>query len=148
MHTSSGVDVYISIASNPIIEHCSAIRFADYPSSLRPTSLSATQVCLPPSRCYLDQADQMPRFPVGYQEQLFGGTGLHTHSRHTVAELVRFVARAPDSRRCVATLDRKCDRHVTRVTSYAGLLNKDREYGFMAVSRKMVVGVLMTDEYP
>ncbi|KAH9903380.1 tubulin binding cofactor C-domain-containing protein [Cubamyces lactineus] len=43
MHTSSGVDVYISIASNPIIEHCSAIRFADYPSSLRPTSLSATQ---------------------------------------------------------------------------------------------------------
>ncbi|RPD61646.1 hypothetical protein L226DRAFT_485258 [Lentinus tigrinus ALCF2SS1-7] len=35
MHTSSEVDVYISIASNPIIEHCSAIRFADYPSSLR-----------------------------------------------------------------------------------------------------------------
>ncbi|RDX52636.1 TBCC-domain-containing protein [Lentinus brumalis] len=35
MHTSSDVDVYISIASNPIIEHCSGIRFADYPASLR-----------------------------------------------------------------------------------------------------------------
>ncbi|KAI0372531.1 hypothetical protein BV20DRAFT_1042647 [Pilatotrama ljubarskyi] len=35
MHTSSQVDVYISIASNPIIEHCSAIRFADYPTCLR-----------------------------------------------------------------------------------------------------------------
>ncbi|KAI0657513.1 tubulin binding cofactor C-domain-containing protein [Cubamyces menziesii] len=43
MHTSSRVDVYISIASNPIIEHCSEIRFADYASSLRPTSLADTQ---------------------------------------------------------------------------------------------------------
>ncbi|KAI0752737.1 tubulin binding cofactor C-domain-containing protein [Daedaleopsis nitida] len=34
MHTSSQVDVYISISSNPIIEHCSAIRFADYPATL------------------------------------------------------------------------------------------------------------------
>ncbi|KAI0772881.1 tubulin binding cofactor C-domain-containing protein [Trametes elegans] len=38
MHTSSQVDVYISITSNPIIEHCSAIRFADYPTHLRPAS--------------------------------------------------------------------------------------------------------------
>ncbi|KAI8989114.1 tubulin binding cofactor C-domain-containing protein [Trametes punicea] len=38
MHTSSQVDVYISIASNPIIEHCSEIRFADYPSCLMPES--------------------------------------------------------------------------------------------------------------
>ncbi|KAI0649916.1 tubulin binding cofactor C-domain-containing protein [Trametes meyenii] len=36
MHTSSNVDVYVSIASNPIIEHCSGIRFSDYPLSLRP----------------------------------------------------------------------------------------------------------------
>ncbi|KAI0324571.1 hypothetical protein GY45DRAFT_1313595 [Cubamyces sp. BRFM 1775] len=44
MHTSSEVDVYISIASNPIIEHCFAIRFAEYPSSLRSaTSSSAAQ---------------------------------------------------------------------------------------------------------
>lgn len=35
MHTSSHVDVYIAISSNPIIEHCSAIRFADYPAFLR-----------------------------------------------------------------------------------------------------------------
>ncbi|KAI0672294.1 tubulin binding cofactor C-domain-containing protein [Trametes maxima] len=38
MHTSSNVDVYISIASNPIIEHCFGIRFDDYPHSLRPVS--------------------------------------------------------------------------------------------------------------
>ncbi|KAL7284727.1 hypothetical protein ACG7TL_002033 [Trametes sanguinea] len=40
MHTSTQVDVYISIASNPIIEHCSAIRFADYPSCLRKGTLA------------------------------------------------------------------------------------------------------------
>ncbi|KAI9060089.1 hypothetical protein FKP32DRAFT_1595827 [Trametes sanguinea] len=40
MHTSTRVDVYISIASNPIIEHCSAIRFADYPSCLRKGTLT------------------------------------------------------------------------------------------------------------
>ncbi|PCH37432.1 hypothetical protein WOLCODRAFT_134530 [Wolfiporia cocos MD-104 SS10] len=34
MHTSSKVDVYISASSNPIIEHCSGIRFAGYPRSL------------------------------------------------------------------------------------------------------------------
>ncbi|KAI0767397.1 tubulin binding cofactor C-domain-containing protein [Fomes fomentarius] len=37
MHTSSQVDVYIAISSNPIIEHCSAVRFADYPTPLRRT---------------------------------------------------------------------------------------------------------------
>ncbi|KAI0698966.1 tubulin binding cofactor C-domain-containing protein [Cerioporus squamosus] len=42
MHTSSQVDVYISIASNPIIEHCSAIRFADYPACLRRPPASDT----------------------------------------------------------------------------------------------------------
>ncbi|KAI0634284.1 tubulin binding cofactor C-domain-containing protein [Trametes polyzona] len=41
MHTSSAVDVYISIASNPIIEHCSSIRFADYPPRLKPASASS-----------------------------------------------------------------------------------------------------------
>ncbi|KAH9854571.1 tubulin binding cofactor C-domain-containing protein [Lenzites betulinus] len=43
MHTSERVDVYISIASNPIIEHCSLIRFADYPQQLRPASTDAAQ---------------------------------------------------------------------------------------------------------
>ncbi|KAK7042428.1 tubulin-folding cofactor C [Favolaschia claudopus] len=34
MHTSTNVDVYLSIPSNPIIEHCSEIRFASYPPAL------------------------------------------------------------------------------------------------------------------
>ncbi|KAI0705377.1 tubulin binding cofactor C-domain-containing protein [Earliella scabrosa] len=42
MHTSSQVDVYIAISSNPIIEHCSAIRFADYPPSLRRARLGSS----------------------------------------------------------------------------------------------------------
>lgn len=37
MHTSSSVDVYLHVSSDPIIEHCSAIRFAGYPSSFRGT---------------------------------------------------------------------------------------------------------------
>ncbi|OBZ76662.1 Tubulin-specific chaperone C [Grifola frondosa] len=32
MHASSEVDVYLSISSNPIIEHCFDIRFGDYPT--------------------------------------------------------------------------------------------------------------------
>ncbi|KAJ6588376.1 tubulin binding cofactor C-domain-containing protein [Mycena capillaripes] len=35
MHTSTNVDVYLSIPSTPIIEHCSQIRFASYPAALR-----------------------------------------------------------------------------------------------------------------
>ncbi|KAF7366688.1 Tubulin-folding cofactor C [Mycena sanguinolenta] len=35
MHTSTHVDVYLSIHSTPIIEHCSQIRFASYPTALR-----------------------------------------------------------------------------------------------------------------
>ncbi|KAJ6463918.1 tubulin binding cofactor C-domain-containing protein [Mycena sanguinolenta] len=35
MHTSTHVDVYLSISSTPIIEHCSQIRFAPYPTALR-----------------------------------------------------------------------------------------------------------------
>ncbi|KAH9947804.1 tubulin binding cofactor C-domain-containing protein [Amylocystis lapponica] len=34
MHTSSHVDVYLAIPSNPIIEHCTGIRFAGYPATL------------------------------------------------------------------------------------------------------------------
>ncbi|KAJ6591055.1 tubulin binding cofactor C-domain-containing protein [Mycena vulgaris] len=34
MHTSTGVDVYLSIPSTPIIEHCSQIRFTSYPATL------------------------------------------------------------------------------------------------------------------
>ncbi|KAI1786924.1 tubulin binding cofactor C-domain-containing protein [Ganoderma leucocontextum] len=35
IHASSQVDVYITISSNPIIEHCSATRFTAYPAVLR-----------------------------------------------------------------------------------------------------------------
>ncbi|KAF8556601.1 hypothetical protein OG21DRAFT_1602168 [Imleria badia] len=34
MHSSTAVDVYVECGSDPIIEHCSGIRFAAYPSSL------------------------------------------------------------------------------------------------------------------
>ncbi|ESK84504.1 tubulin-specific chaperone [Moniliophthora roreri MCA 2997] len=34
MHTSQHVDVYLSIQSNPIIEHCTGIRFDTYPRSI------------------------------------------------------------------------------------------------------------------
>ncbi|KAJ7507210.1 tubulin binding cofactor C-domain-containing protein [Mycena galericulata] len=37
MHTSSSVDVYLSIPSTPIIEHCSQIRFTSYPATLSQT---------------------------------------------------------------------------------------------------------------
>ncbi|KAJ3520821.1 hypothetical protein NM688_g9108 [Phlebia brevispora] len=37
MHASHAVDVYLSIESNPIIEHCSSIRFAEYPRALSST---------------------------------------------------------------------------------------------------------------
>ncbi|EPQ51906.1 TBCC-domain-containing protein [Gloeophyllum trabeum ATCC 11539] len=40
MHTSKETDVYLSIPSNPIIEHSSRIRFSAYPDSL---DLSETQ---------------------------------------------------------------------------------------------------------
>ncbi len=32
MHTSMDVRVYLSVISNPVIENCSAIAFAEYPS--------------------------------------------------------------------------------------------------------------------
>ncbi|KAI0703035.1 tubulin binding cofactor C-domain-containing protein [Cytidiella melzeri] len=35
MHTSSNVRIHLAIQSNPIIEHCSSISFAGYPSSLQ-----------------------------------------------------------------------------------------------------------------
>ncbi|KAF5384269.1 hypothetical protein D9615_003298 [Tricholomella constricta] len=34
MHTSRNVDVYLTITSNPVIEHCSDIRFGGYPKIL------------------------------------------------------------------------------------------------------------------
>ena len=34
MHNSTAVDVYLESGSDPVIEHCSGIRFAAYPSSL------------------------------------------------------------------------------------------------------------------
>jgi len=36
MHSSKNVDVFLSISSDPIIEHCERIRFARYPSLLYP----------------------------------------------------------------------------------------------------------------
>lgn len=39
MHTSTKVDVYLKISSNPIIETCNDIRFATYPSRLAPQLL-------------------------------------------------------------------------------------------------------------
>ncbi|KAF8062274.1 tubulin binding cofactor C-domain-containing protein [Lyophyllum atratum] len=38
MHTSHNVDVYLSILSNPVIEHCTDIRFGAYPSILSPAT--------------------------------------------------------------------------------------------------------------
>ncbi|KAK0469149.1 tubulin binding cofactor C-domain-containing protein [Desarmillaria tabescens] len=35
MHTSRTVDIYLSIPSHPVIENCSDIRFAGYPSALQ-----------------------------------------------------------------------------------------------------------------
>ena len=40
MHASSKVDVYLSITSNPIIEHCKEIRFFAYPRALAPSSVT------------------------------------------------------------------------------------------------------------
>ncbi|KAJ3921240.1 tubulin binding cofactor C-domain-containing protein [Lentinula edodes] len=37
MHSSKGIDVYLSIQSNPIIEHCHSIQFAPYPATFSPT---------------------------------------------------------------------------------------------------------------
>ena len=36
MHDSTAVDVYLDSGSDPIIEHCSGIRFAAYPVGLVP----------------------------------------------------------------------------------------------------------------
>ncbi|KAJ4496010.1 tubulin binding cofactor C-domain-containing protein [Lentinula edodes] len=37
MHSSRSTDVYLSIQSNPIIEHCHSIRFGPYPATFSPT---------------------------------------------------------------------------------------------------------------
>jgi hypothetical protein len=46
MHSSSAVDVVLAISSNPVIEHCSAIRFGDLnaykDSHVRPTVVMRT----------------------------------------------------------------------------------------------------------
>ena len=34
MHTSTSVDVYLHIDSNPVIEHCTNLRFAPFPAAL------------------------------------------------------------------------------------------------------------------
>ncbi|KII91822.1 hypothetical protein PLICRDRAFT_38679 [Plicaturopsis crispa FD-325 SS-3] len=43
MHASTAVDVYLHIPSNPVIEHCSRIRFAAYPASFFPNTLGAEE---------------------------------------------------------------------------------------------------------
>jgi len=40
MHASSKVDVYLSVTSNPIIEHCKDIWFSPYPKALAPSSVT------------------------------------------------------------------------------------------------------------
>ncbi|GBE83465.1 tubulin binding cofactor C-domain-containing protein [Sparassis latifolia] len=40
MHTSSNVDVYLHVPSDPIIEHCTGIRFTGYPRSLHAAAYS------------------------------------------------------------------------------------------------------------
>ncbi|KAJ6511275.1 tubulin binding cofactor C-domain-containing protein [Mycena vitilis] len=44
MHTSTNVDVYLSIPSTPVIEHCSQIRFSLYPPALRVSADSCSDV--------------------------------------------------------------------------------------------------------
>ncbi|KAH9481509.1 Tubulin-folding cofactor C [Psilocybe cubensis] len=39
MHSSKKIDIFLAISSNPIIEHCNAIRFSRYPSTLMPALL-------------------------------------------------------------------------------------------------------------
>ncbi|KAI0795744.1 tubulin binding cofactor C-domain-containing protein [Abortiporus biennis] len=39
MHSSTSVNVYLSISSNPIIEHCSAVAFAAYPPELSKSAI-------------------------------------------------------------------------------------------------------------
>ena len=39
MHSSTKVDVFLRISSNPIIEHCQQIRFANYVAGLLPEPL-------------------------------------------------------------------------------------------------------------
>ncbi|KAF9045246.1 tubulin binding cofactor C-domain-containing protein [Panaeolus papilionaceus] len=43
MHTSTRVDIFLSIGSNPIIEDCNNLRFATYPSSLTVPSLDVQE---------------------------------------------------------------------------------------------------------
>lgn len=44
MHTSTNVVVHLSIPSNPVIEHCSMIKFSKYPASIHATALNEYSV--------------------------------------------------------------------------------------------------------
>jgi len=44
MHTSVKVDVFLSIASNPIVEDCHDIRFTSYPQTLLASERSGEAV--------------------------------------------------------------------------------------------------------
>ncbi|KAI5994519.1 tubulin binding cofactor C-domain-containing protein [Pisolithus albus] len=46
MHSSADVDVYLFAGSNPIIEHCSSIRFAGYPDALLEDSVQQNNTAL------------------------------------------------------------------------------------------------------
>ncbi|KAI0317982.1 tubulin binding cofactor C-domain-containing protein [Amylostereum chailletii] len=50
MHTSTGVQIFVSIPSNPIIEHCSEIAFAPYPPFLSSTVLKLADNLSPISK--------------------------------------------------------------------------------------------------
>ncbi|KNZ81114.1 Tubulin-specific chaperone C [Termitomyces sp. J132] len=43
MHTSKNVDVYLAVTSDPVIEHCSGVRFGGYPSILGSTAIVVSQ---------------------------------------------------------------------------------------------------------
>jgi hypothetical protein len=78
MHNSTSVDVYLSISSTPIIEHCSQIRFASYPASLRISEDSSVRCLIylmfAQAECSIAQCPLHPRF--------------FSHQIHTLAQLV------------------------------------------------------------
>lgn len=85
MHTSHNADVFLSIDSTPIIEHCTAIRFTAYPSALLGSVATEliSQVCgngVPGNACgadFMTEHEQTPR-----------GAGLFAYQGNAFPELV------------------------------------------------------------
>ncbi|KAJ7057016.1 tubulin binding cofactor C-domain-containing protein [Mycena amicta] len=69
MHTSTLVDVYLSISSNPIIEHCSQLRFAtvwspESPGSLTVQDFSHIKPTPSPNWKKLEENAKVPEWPI------------------------------------------------------------------------------------